>query len=596
MGKKMNNNQNNGNFPEFDDLQKNLSKIDELTKRLVISLANKKQDTNFSQPNQDLYYKAASKYFSEMLSNPSKLIENQIKFYKSTLEIWSSAQRDFLNNDNDEKNFKDRRFKESIWESNPYFKMIKQQYLTSSNIIEETVKSIDGLSKSDEKQISFFTKQMIDFFSPTNFLGTNPEALKEAIDTKGKSLVHGLENLVNDLEKNDGELNVSLTDNKAFKVGENLAKSKGSVIFQNDLFQLIYYKPLTDKVYSTPLLIIPPWINKFYILDLKPENSFIQFALKNQISVFVISWVNPNSKHKDISFEDYIEKGFLKAAEVTKIFCKTDQINTIGYCIGGTLLSTALAYLNKKNINFVRSSTFFTTLTDFEDPGDLSIFVSDEYLKSIRKQIDELGYMEGSFLAKTFSFLRSNDLVYGPAVKSYLMGKKPPPFDLLYWNSDSTNLPGRMALEYLQNFYQDNLLSNGLLKVFDETVSLKDIKLPIFSVATHTDHIAPWRSSFYGLNKTSGDKKFILAGSGHIAGIINPESSKKYGYWTNNDKMFNVDQWFLNAKHKNGSWWIEWANWIISFSGNLVDFNYYNFEVYPDIEDAPGSYVKQKIK
>ncbi len=329
---------------------------------------------------------------------------------------------------------------------------------------------------------------------------------------------------------------------------------------------------------------------------MKPENSFIQFALKNEISVFVISWVNPNNKHKDISFEDYIEKGFLKAAEVTKIFCKTDQINTIGYCIGGTLLSTALAYLNKKNINFVRSSTFFTTLTDFEDPGDLSIFVTDEYLKLIKKQISELGYMEGSFLAKTFSFLRSNDLVYGPAIKSYLMGKKPQSFDLLYWNSDSTNLPGRMALEYLKKFYQDNLFSKGLLKLFDETISLQNIKLPILVIATHTDHIAPWKSSFYGLNKTKGDKKFILAGSGHIAGIINPESSNKYGYWTNNNKMINIDKWFFDAKYNEGSWWKEWANWILSFSGKLVDNDYYNFESFPEIEVAPGTFVKQKYK
>ena len=590
----MNNNENNINYSDIDDLQKNLSKIDDLTKRLINSLANKKQDKNFSLPNQDLYYKAASKYFSEMLSNPSKLIENQVKFYKSTLEIWSSAQKDFLNYDK-EKNFSDRRFKQSAWKNNPYFNMIKQQYLTSSKIIEDTVKSIDGLSQSDAKQISFFTKQMIDFFSPTNFLGTNPEALKEAIETKGKSLIDGLENLVNDLEKNDGELNVTLSDNKAFKIGENIAQSKGSVIFQNELFQLIHYKPITNKIYSTPLLIIPPWINKFYILDLKPENSFIQFALKNKISVFVISWVNPTSKHKDISFEDYIEKGFLKAAEVTKIFCKTDQINTIGYCIGGTLLSTALAYLNKKKINFVRSSTFFTTLTDFEDPGDLSIFVTDEYLKSIRKQINKLGYMEGSFLSKTFSFLRSNDLVYGPAIKSYLMGKKPPPFDLLYWNSDSTNLPGRMALEYLKNFYQDNLFSKGILKIFDETISLENIKLPILVVATHTDHIAPWKSSFYGLNKTSGDKKFILAGSGHIAGIINPECSNKYGYWTNNESMIDIDKWFFDAKYNNGSWWNEWANWILPFSGKKIDKNYFNFESFPDIENAPGSYVKQKF-
>ena len=432
---------NNNKTREFDELQENLNRIDLLTKRLVLSLANKNNDSDYAKPNQELYYKAASKYFSEMLSNPSRLIENQVKFYKSTLQIWSDAQKDFLNQTENKADVSDRRFKESTWENNPYFKMIKNQYITSSNIIEETVNSIEGLSKPDKKQISFFTKQMVDFFSPTNFLGTNPEAIKEAIDTKGKSLVDGLENLVNDLEKNDGELNVSLTDDDAFEVGKNIAQSKGSVIFQNELFQLIHYEPLSKKCYSVPLLIIPPWINKFYILDLKRENSFIQFCLKKNLSVFVISWVNPGTEHKNVSFEDYIDNGLLKASDVVKRYCKQDQINTIGYCIGGTLLASTLAYLSKKNIKFIKSSTFFTTLTDFEDPGDLSIFVTDEYLSSINKQIEKYGYMEGSFLAKTFSFLRSNDLVYGPAIKSYLMGKKPPPFDLLYWNSDSTNLP-----------------------------------------------------------------------------------------------------------------------------------------------------------
>ena len=588
------NNDNKNN--EFDELQENLNRIDLLTKRLVLSLANKNNDSDYAKPNQELYYKAASKYFSEMLSNPSKLIENQVKFYKSTLQIWSDAQKDFLNQTENKTHSSDRRFKETTWENNPYFKMIKNQYITSSNIIEGTVNSIEGLSKPDKKQISFFTKQMVDFFSPTNFLGTNPEAIKEAIETKGKSLVDGLENLVNDIEKNGGELNVTLTDDKAFEIGKNIAQSKGSVIHQNELFQLIHYEPLSEKCYSTPLMIIPPWINKFYILDLKRENSFIQFCLKKNLSVFVISWVNPGPEHKNVSFEDYIDKGLLKAADVVKRYCRQDQINTIGYCIGGTLLASTLAYLNKKNIKFFKSSTFFTTLTDFEDPGDLSIFVTDEYLSSINKQIEKFGYMEGSFLAKTFSFLRSNDLVYGPAVKSYLMGKKPPPFDLLYWNSDSTNLPGVMALEYLEKFYQKNMLSKGTLKVFDEIVSLEDVNLPIFTVATHTDHIAPWKSSFFGLNKTTGEKKFILAGSGHIAGIINPENSVKYGYWTNETKMEDINEWFYKAKKNEGSWWGEWAFWIQKKSGLLVEFNYNHDNEFHLIENAPGSYVKKKFK
>lgn len=579
---------------DFDELKKNLEKVDVLTKRLVFIIASKSKKQQITQPNQDLYYKAAAKYFSEILSNPSKLIENQVKYYKSSLETWSDVQRYFLKQENNNPKKNDKRFRSVTWEENPYFKMIKQQYLTSSDIIQETITGIDGLSHPEQKQITFFTKQMLEFFSPTNFLMTNPDALQEAMETKGQSLVNGLENLVDDLEKNDGEFNVSLTDETAFEIGKNIANAEGSVIYENKLYQLIYYKPTQEISHQIPILIIPPWINKFYILDLKPENSFIKFLLSKGIPVFLMSWVNPDSSHSEIGYDDYLKDGLLDAIEQTRRFYSVDLINSIGYCIGGTLLATGLSYLNARKLEYIKSASFFTTLTDFEDPGDLSIFVSDEYLNTIKDQIDDLGFMDGDFLSQTFSFLRSNDLIYGPAVKSYLMGKKPPPFDLLYWNSDSTNLPAKMALEYLEKFYKNNDFSKGKLEVLGEKVNLEQISQPIIVIGTFNDHIAPWKSSFNGLSKTSGEKVFILAGSGHIAGIINPEHSNKYEYWINNENYSTPEKWFNNSINKNGSWWNEWYEWKKQFLAEKIIST--KMIGITEIEPAPGRYVKKKNK
>ena len=590
----MKDNKNQYEHFDFDELKKNLEKVDVLTKRLVFIIASKSKKQQITQPNQDLYYKAAAKYFSEILSNPSKLIENQVKYYKSSLETWSDVQKYFLKQENNNSQKKDKRFKSVTWEENPYFKMIKQQYLTSSDIIQETITGIEGLSHPEQKQITFFTKQMLEFFSPTNFLMTNPDALQEAMETKGQSLVNGLENLVDDLEKNDGEFNVSLTDETAFEIGKNIANAEGSVIYENKLYQLIYYKPTQEISHQIPILIIPPWINKFYILDLKPENSFIKFLLSKGIPVFLMSWVNPDSSHSEIGYDDYLKDGLLDAIEQTRRFYSVDLINSIGYCIGGTLLATGLSYLNARKLEYIKSASFFTTLTDFEDPGDLSIFVSDEYLNTIKDQIDDLGFMDGNFLSQTFSFLRSNDLIYGPAVKSYLMGKKPPPFDLLYWNSDSTNLPGKMALEYLEKFYKNNDFSRGKLEVLGEKVNLEQISQPIIAIGTFNDHIAPWKSSFNGLSKTSGEKVFILAGSGHIAGIINPEHSNKYGYWINNENYSTPEKWFNSSINKNGSWWNEWYEWKKQFLAEKIIST--KMIGITEIEPAPGRYVKKKNK
>ena len=580
--------------PQLDELRENFEKIDALTKRLIAIMAQKKaEQPEQSNASTELFLKAASSYFAQMMNNPAKLIESQVRYYKASIEAWSDFQASMIGAAQDAE-VKDRRFRDEAWQTNPYFNMIKQQYFLSSEVIKDSVAEIDGLSEGEARQIQFFSQQLINFLSPQNFLGTNPEALKHAIETQGKSLVEGLENLVDDLEKGDGQLSVSLTDVNAFAVGENLATSAGRVVFRNRLFELIHYQPTTDTVFERPLVIVPPCINKFYILDLTPQNSFIQFALAAGQAVFLVSWVNPDGALADVGFDDYMIEGVQTALEWVTGLTGQPQANVIGYCIGGTLVAVTADYLRKTGHDLIQSATFFTTLTDFHDPGELAIYTGPDYAKKIHDRIAKSGVLDGAFLAQTFSFLRSGDLVYGPAVRSYLMGQKPPVMDLLYWNSDSTNLPGRMAREYLDNFYQNNRFATGTLRFLDTDLALADVDLPICAVATETDHIAPWRSSFAGISQTKGPKTYILGGSGHIAGIINPPEAKKYHFRIAENLTDYAAESFLDSPVTPGSWWPAWAVWIASMSGNKVnsDSMLKDFKG-PDLGLAPGQYVQR---
>jgi polyhydroxyalkanoate synthase len=581
--------------PQLDELKENFEKIDELTKRLISIMARQKAE----QPEQnnagtELFFKAASSYFAQMMNNPAKMIESQVRYYKASLEAWADFQTSMMGA-NAENKKKDRRFRDEAWDTNPYFNLIKHQYLLSSEVIKGSVEELEGLSDGEARQIQFFSQQLINFLAPQNFLGTNPEALKHAIETQGRSLVEGLENLVNDLEKGEGKLSVSLTDVNAFRVGENLATSKGKVVFRNKLFELIYYAPTSPEVYERPLLIVPPCINKFYILDLTPQNSFIQFALAQGYSVFLVSWVNPGREMSDVGFESYMTDGVKEALDQVVTVTGQKDVNAIGYCIGGTLLAVTADYLKKSGHSVVHSATFFTTLTDFDDPGELAVYTSPDYVRKIKDRIEEGGLLDGAFLSQTFSFLRSGDLVYGPAVRSYLMGQKPPVLDLLYWNSDSTNLPGRMALEYLDNFYRNNRFAKGALRFLETDLALADLDLPICAVAAETDHIAPWRSCFEGIKQTKGSKTYILGGSGHIAGIINPPQSEKYHFRIAEDlEQFDADS-FLEQPIEGGSWWPEWSRWLRLRSGKKINSNnYLRSDLYNEKGDAPGEFVLKK--
>ena len=584
------------NDAKFDKINENLRKIEELNKRFVAAIARKEPTKpGLLGPGQDLYVNAMSAYFRDAVSDPAKLIEQQVSYWGQSFQLWMDAQKSLVERggtDSNAESPKDARFKSELWDSHPYFKLVKDQYLVNAEAMFRAVNDMDGLDANERRRIKFFSQQIIDMMSPANFLGTNPEALSKAIETEGESLVQGLENLVRDIEKNDGELLVTLADPDAFKVGENLASTEGSVVFRNHLFELIQYAPRTEVIYSVPLVIVPPWINKYYILDLKPENSFIKWAVEHGFTLFVVSWINPGPELRDAGMEAYASDGCMAAIKEIKNLTGEKQVNAIGYCIGGTLLAAVLAYMQKVGDNSVRSATFFTTLTDFSDMGELSVFLSDDFMDSVEKEVEERGILRSIFMSRAFSFMRARDLVYGPAIRSYMMGERPPAFDLLYWNGDSTNLPARMAIEYLRGLCQTNSFAKGEFELMGKKISLNDVKRPLIAIACETDHIADWKNSFNGIKKMgSRDKTFVLSESGHIAGIVNPPSKNKYGHFTCEDLSVGPDSWKEKSEFHKGSWWPRWATWTARRSGAKHSAQSILERDREILARAPGTYV-----
>jgi polyhydroxyalkanoate synthase len=582
---------------DLEKLNANLAKVEELTQRFLAAISHKRKvDSSLQGPGHDLYMKAASAYFAEMMANPSKILEQQIGYWGKTLKHYVEAQQQLLKGKLTEPPAdatpKDRRFSNPLWETHPYFNYIKQQYLMTAEAIENAVADLDNLDPKDKQRVEYFSRQIVDMLSPTNFLGTNPDALTKAVETEGQSLVDGLENLVRDLEANEGDLIVTLADKNAFNVGENIASSEGAVVFRNRMFELIQYTPATETVYKTPIVIFPPWINKFYILDLKPQNSMIKWLVEEGYTVFVVSWANPDSSYADVGLDTYVEEGYLAAIAEAKKITGEDKVNAVGYCIGGTTLSLSLALMHKRKDNSVKSATFFTTITDFSDQGEMGVFLTDDFIDGIERDVAEKGILESFFMSRTFSFLRSNDLIYGPAIRSYMMGEPPPAFDLLYWNGDSTNLPARMSVEYLRGLCQNNQLAGGTFKLAGETLSLKDVRVPLCAIACETDHIAAWKASYDGIRQMGAkEKHFILSESGHIAGIVNPPSKKKYGHYVNEDWPEDADDWLEGAAHQEGSWWPRWGEWLARRSGAKVKARQPGDATHPVLAKAPGTYV-----
>jgi polyhydroxyalkanoate synthase len=581
-----------------DQMSENLVKLEELSQRFL-TLVQKKQAVApaLSGPGPDLIVKASHAYWEEAVKNPARLMSQQVEYWGKSLSHFATLQQSLggMQSAAEESSASnpDPRFSNPMWQSHPYFSFVKDQYLQNAAALRSAARSMDGLAPVEQKRLSFFTDQIIEMMAPTNFLGTNPDALERAIETDGQSLIDGLENLISDLEDNQGELVVKLANDKVFELGVNIANSPGKVVFENRMFELLQYSPSSEGVYAIPLLIFPPWINKFYVLDLKAQNSLIKWLTEQGFTVFVVSWVNPDDSYRDVGLETYIEDGFLTAIREVKARTRQSRVNAVGYCIGGTTLALTLALLKKRGESSLNSASFFTTLTDFSQQGEFTPFLQNDFVDGIEQEVAQRGMLKSFVMARTFSFLRANDLIYKPAIKSYMMGEAPPAFDLLFWNGDGTNLPGRMAVQYLRELCQsDDFATQGIM-LLGERLHLKDVSVPVCAIGCETDHIAAWKDSYRGVQGMgSRSKKFILSQSGHIAGIINPPSKNKYGHFTNQDLTLSSDVWQKTADFNSGSWWPSWSAWLNRRSGKKIAARHFSEVELKNLPDAPGRYVR----
>jgi len=533
---------------------------------------------------------------AHMMANPARIMQAQMGFWQDYMTLWQNTTRRIMGLDSTpviSEDPKDKRFRDGAWQQSEIFDFIKQSYLLSARYVQDVVRHVDGLDPKTAKKVDFYSRQFVDAMSPSNFLLTNPEVLRKTVETGGENLLRGLNNLLTDLERGHGKLHIKMTDMDAFRLGENIAVSPGKVMFQNKLMQLIQYSPSTEMVLKRPLLILPPWINKFYILDLRPKNSFVRYAVSQGHTVFMVSWVNPDEQLANEGFEDYMKDGVFAALDAIKAATGENDVNAIGYCLGGTLLATTLAWMAKRGDERIKSATFFVSMLDFQEAGELGVFIDEEQLKSLEDKMKETGYLDGSDMATTFNMLRANDLIWSFVVNNYLLGNEPFPFDLLYWNSDSTRMPARMHTFYLRNMYQDNKLAQpNAIEIEDETIDLGQIKVPAYFLSTREDHIAPWRSTYRGTQLLGGSKRFVLAASGHIAGVVNPPEGGKYNHWVNEDLPPEPQAWLDGATEMSGSWWPDWNRWVAAHAPERVKARVPGSGKLKAIEDAPGSYVK----
>ncbi len=583
----------------LERLTENLKKVETLSKRLVDVMQNRtRHNPALDGPNQELYAKAATAYWTAALQNPAKVLESQIDFWSKSVLHFVEAQQALAKGKlqpPENTGPKDRRFSNPLWDSHPYFNFIKQQYLINAQALEQAVADMSDLEPVEKRRLAYFTRQIVDMMAPTNFLATNPDALEKAVETEGESLVKGLENLIADLEANHGELVVKLADDTAFRLGENIATSPGKVVYRNRMMELIQYEPATAQVHETPILLFPPWINKYYILDLKAQNSFVKWVTEQGYTLFIVSWINPDATYSDVGLEDYVEDGYLAAIREVKAICGVEQINAVGYCIAGTTLSLTLSLLKSRGENPIKSATFFTALTDFSDQGEFTPFLQNDFIDGIDAEITARGVLPSYIMARTFSYLRSTDLVYQPAIRSYMLGETPPAFDLLYWNGDGANLPGKMAHEYLRGLCQRNEFTTTGYRMFGQTLRVADVDLPIFAVTCETDHIAAWKDCYRGVQMMgSKNKTFVVSESGHIAGIVNPPSKNKYGHYINGDLSLDAGDWMEGAEFHEGSWWPRWESWLRKRSGKKIAARAPGDSTHPVLCDAPGTYVRVK--
>jgi polyhydroxyalkanoate synthase len=535
-------------------------------------------------------------FFQNLTADPTSIFREQFALCTDLMLLWQrTATRALLNIPIEpviSPLKQDKRFKNEAWTESYLFDYMKQFYLLLSRYFESSVRGVTGVDPHTHHKAQFYTRQFVNALSPTNFAATNPAVLKATIETHGKNLIDGLRNLIEDIERGRGRLSLKMSDPTAFELGENIASSPGKVVFQNELMQLIQYTPSTPTVHQRPLLIVPPWINKFYILDLKPKNSFIKWCVDQGHTVFVISWVNPEAKLADKGFSDYLLEGPLAAVDAVEMATGEPAVNAVGYCIGGTLLASALAYMEAMRDKRITTATLLTTLLDFSDVGDIAVFVDEPQLELADKHMNRLGYLEGHHMGEAFNLMRENDLIWFFVVNNYLLGRDPAAFDLLYWNSDVTRMPATMHSYYLRNMYHRNILREpGGITLANVPIDLRKIDVPTYFLSAREDHIAPWRSTYAGTQLVSGPVRFVLGASGHVAGVINPPSANKYGYWTSDTYPTDSESWLTGATYHPGSWWTDWARWIAEHAGDRVPARMPGSGELTAIEDAPGSYV-----
>ncbi len=576
------------------ELQKNFKRVEEIMANFAKSYEHMDLDP-FN------LMKSSAEWYAALAKDPQKAINANISFMQKSMELYQQSLTSLLGGSvttdpviSEDKG--DRRFKHEGWEEQPAFNAIKQSYLLISKWLRDQVQGVEGLDEHTAEKVQFFTERYLDAMSPTNFAATNPAVIEKVIETKGANLVHGLKNMLEDLETGKGELRIRMTDTSAFELGENVATTPGKVVFQNRMFQLIQYTPATDQVLKRPLLVVPPWINKYYIMDLQPKNSLLKWLVDQGHTVFVISWVNPDSSYAETGFADYVTEGVLAALDAIERATGESEMNLIGYCIGGTLLATSLAYMKAKGDERVKSATFCTTMLDFANPGELGVFIDEEQICGLEKKMSESGYLDGTRMAGTFNLMRANDLIWSFYINNYLLGNDPRPFDLLYWNSDSTRMPAKMHAWYLRNLYlENNLCKPGGVTIDGVAIDISKVDIPVCFVSAVEDHIAPWRSTYAGAKLFSGDVRFILGGSGHIAGIINPPAAGKYSYRVTDELPENPEAWAAEAAVVDGSWWPEWDRWVKALDNDQVTARTPGDRGMTIIEDAPGSYVKRTL-
>ncbi|WP_341664356.1 class I poly(R)-hydroxyalkanoic acid synthase [Vibrio sp.] len=547
---------------------------------------------------QEVNFEDTSKLFESAANQPAALLQIQAEWWQQQLQIWQNVALAQNGETIVEAEKGDKRFSDEEWKSDIFYNFIKQSYLLFSQTYLRTIDSIEGLDEKAKERISFFSRQAINAVSPSNFIATNPELLKLTLEQNGQNLLSGLEQLKEDVESSADILKIRMTNNNSFRLGDDVANTAGDIVYRNELFELIQYRPLTENVHATPLLFVPPFINKYYILDLREKNSLVRWLLEQGHSVFMMSWRNPGEKQREVEFGDYVTEGVAKAVSAIEDITGQEQINAAGYCIGGTVLASTIAYYAAKRMKKrIKSATFFTTLLDFSQPGEVGAYINDTIINAIETQNNAKGYMDGRSLSVTFSLLRENSLYWNYYVDNYLKGQSPVDFDLLYWNSDSTNVSASCHNFMLRELYLNNkLVKQKGVKIGGVWIDLNKIKIPSYFVSTKEDHIALWQGTYRGALNVGGNKTFVLGESGHIAGIINHPDKNKYGFWTNESLDDNADEWLANANHTEGSWWTHWHQWLQNFSPEeqRKPFNV-GSEQFPVIGAAPGDYVKQVL-